>query len=248
MTPPIGLRTSAIAVASTLALLASLTACGGGSGDAAQEDSATDKGFADQSVSEIQDQVANDMTKLQSARMKGEIPKNGEKIGIDLTLNTDGDCTGSLVIAGGTADMIVSDGAQYLKGDDALWEAILGSPKSAGRLTKLLGDKWALLPPAGGGVSSFCDLDTLLNEFDSFDTGDVSVKIGEQADIDGTSALELMSDDTTTSIWVATEAPHYIVQIGAAGDEGGTLNFSDFDVEVVAEPPPDDEVVDLSKL
>ncbi len=144
--------------------------------------------------------------------------------------------------------MIVVDGGQFLKGDEALWEAVLGSPAPAARVTKLLGDKWALLPADGEGLSSFCDLDTLLDEFDSFDTDDLTVKVGEQADIEGTSALELTSDDTPTSIWVATVAPHYIVQIGAAGNEAGTLNFSDFDMEVTAQAPPKDQVVDLSKF
>ncbi len=243
------LRTSTVAGASVIALLLALTACGGGSDDSGAEGGTTESGFADQSVSEIQDQVAEDMTNLQSVRMAGDITKDGESIAIDLALNTEGECAGSIKLAGGSADIIVGAGGQFLKGDDALWEAFMGSPQSAKQITEVLGDKWALLPADGEGFASFCDLDGLLEEFDSVDADDGTVSIGEQADIEGTSALELISeDDTPTSIWVATEAPHYIVQIESQGEDAGTINFSDFDVEVGAEAPPEDEVVDLSKL
>lgn len=243
------LRTSAFAAASTLALLVSLTACGGGSDGSAEDDAPAENGFADQSATEIQEQVASAMTELQSVRMTGDISKDGDKIGIDLALNTDGECTGSLEISGGTAEIIVGEGGQFLKGDDALWEAFMGSPESAKQLTKVLGDKWAMLPADGEGFSSFCDLDSILDEFDSVDAADSSVKVGEQADIEGTPALELISDDDTpTSVWVATDDPHYIVQIAAEGEDPGTINFSDFNVEVAAEAPPENEVLDLSKL
>ncbi len=72
------LRTSALAVASTLAMLATLSSCAGGDG----EGGAKEAGFADQSAIEIQSQVASDMTKLQSVRMAGEIDKDGDTIGI----------------------------------------------------------------------------------------------------------------------------------------------------------------------
>jgi hypothetical protein len=238
-------RSSVVAM-STLAVLASLAACGDEPDREERGNKSPD--FADQNAASIQEQVAADMTTLKSVRMTRDISRGGKRFSIDLAISTTGECVGTVKTSGGIADLIVSDAGQFIKGNAASLEAIAGSPKAAKELSTVLGRKWAKLPGGDGGLGALCDLRGLLAEIDTVDAEDGTVTIGESAEIDGVPALELISeDDTPTTAWVATEAPHYIVQITAGSDERGLINFSQFDVAVNAKTPPAKNVVDLSE-
>lgn len=230
------------AVGAAVALIIGLTACGRGG------DSSGGDGFADQSAAEIQKQVVADMARLKSVRLSGELIQNGREVGIDVALNTDGMCAGSLTLMGGSAEIIAGPDGQFVKGDKAFWTGTAGGESAAEQVTALLGDKWAKMPEAEGGFTSFCDLDDLLDEFDSVDAADGEARIGKQAQIGGILALELISeDDSPTSAWVAIDAPHYIVQLSADGQQAGSILFTDFDQPVNAEAPAAEDVVNLSK-
>jgi hypothetical protein len=230
-------------VAATLALITTLTACGAG-GDPADGDS-----FVGQSAAEIQAQVVADMAKLKSVRLSGELIQNAQEIGIDLALNTDGMCAGSLALMGGSAEIIAGPDGQFIKGDEGFWSGMAGGEAAAAQVTALLGEKWAKMPQAEGGFAEFCDLDGLLDEFDSVDSSEGEATIGGQEEIGGVLALELISDDEdATTAWVAIDAPHYIVKVTAAGEDAGSIVFTDFDKPVDAQAPAADDVVDLSKF
>lgn len=226
----------------TVALIAGLTACGnGGSSDGDD--------FVDQSAAEIQKQVVADMAQLRSVRLSGELMQNGQEIGIDLALNTDGVCAGTLRLMGGSAEIIAGPDGQFIKGDKAFWSGTAGGDAAAEQVTALLGAKWAKMPEAEGGFTAFCDLDDLLDEFDSVDAAEGEARIGKQEGIGGIPALELISeDDSPTTAWVAIDAPHYIVKVSADGEEAGSIVFTDFDEPVDAEAPAEADVVDLSKV
>lgn len=189
------------------------------------------------------------MAKLKSVRLAGELIQNGQEIGIDLALDTDGACAGSLTLMGGSAEIIAGPEGQFIMGDQGFWAGMAGGEAAAAQVTELLGEKWAKMPEAEGGFTDFCDLDGLLDEFSSVDAAEGEATIGQQEEIGGVPALELISDDETpTSAWVAIDAPHYIVRVSAGGDEAGSIAFTDFDEPVDAQPPAPDDVVDLSKL
>ncbi len=229
-----------------LALTAVLAGCAAEDGGGAP---AEDDGFAELSPGEIQEAVVADMAELKSVRMSGELNQDGTEIGIDLALDTDGVCAGSLTVMDGTAQIIAGPDGQFLKGDEAFWASAAGGEQAAAQVVALLGEKWAKVPDEEGGFSSFCDLDQLLDEFDSIDSTEGSVTVGAQEDIGGVPSLELISDDETpTTAWVATSAPHYIVKVTAEGEESGSIVFSDFDEPVEAQAPAESDVVDLSKL
>lgn len=235
------LRGCGTAVAAA-AILCGLTACAGAS------DSTADA-FVDQSAAQIQQQVVADMAELKSVRLAGELIQNGQQIGFDLALNTDGMCAGSLALMGGSAQIIAGPDGQFIKGDRAFWSGAAGGEGAATQMTALLGDKWAKMPEAEGGFTSFCDLDGLLDEFDSGDATQGDATIGKQVDVDGVPALELISEDSNaTTAWVAINAPHYIVKVSAEGEDAGSIVFTDFNEPVNAEAPAADDVVDLSKL
>lgn len=227
--------------AAAVVVVTGLTACGGGSSGGDD--------FVDQSASEIQKQVVADMAGLKSVRLSGDLVQGGQEIGINLALDTDGLCAGSLTLMAGSADIIAGPDGQFLKGDLAFWSGAAGGEAAAERVTALLGDKWAKMPEAEGGFTSFCDLDDLLDEFTSVDAAEGTATIGEQAQVAGVSALELISaDDTPTSAWVAIDAPHYIVKVTTEGEDAGSILFTDFNEPVDAQAPAEDDVIDLSKL
>ncbi|MGL5824869.1 MAG: hypothetical protein ACRCYU_08640 [Nocardioides sp.] len=238
------LRATAGAVAITMTMLTSLTACGGDTGKDA--DSKKKDGFADQSVEEIQKQVQADMAELKSVRIAGDVQQNGQALSLDLALNTDKSCAGSITIQGGTAEIISGPDGQFLKGDNAFWAVAAGGEAAAEQVTNLLGDRWAKMPESQAGLGDICDLDSLLS-----DSADVKAdsEIGDQVTIDGADALELISTDTEPqTVSVALDEPHYILKVTKDGTEGGTITLSDFDVEVDAAAPDKADYLDFDKL
>jgi hypothetical protein len=240
-------RATAVAVAITMTMLTSLTACGGDETKAS--DAPKKEGFADQDVEKIQAQVEEDMADLKSVRLKGDVTKDGQQLGLDLALNTDSVCAGSITIEEGTAEIIAGPDGEFLKGDDAFWAVAAGGEAQATQIVSLLDGKWAKMPGSGSGFAEVCDLDSMLSEFTGSDEDTADSKIGDQVEIDGVDTLELTDDKTDpTTVWVAIDDPHYIVKVTKEGSEGGTVTLTDFDEEVDATAPAEDDIVDLGKL
>lgn len=234
------MRRTRLAAALGAATVLALTGCGsdGGGGD----------DFADAPVEEIEQQVKDDMAAVESLTMRGDITEGEQEMSLDLTADTDGNCTGTIAFAGrGSAEFIRADGNVYLKGDEEFWNSMAGG--QAAQVQQLLGDKWAQVPEGqAGNFTEFCDLNNLLDELTEEDGEDgAEVTKGETQEVDGQEALELRSeeDGETTQVWVATEDPHRILRM--EHETEGSFEFSDFDVPVDAQAPSEDEVVDLGQ-
>ena len=220
-----------------IALVSALTACGGGS----------DSDFAGLSAEKIQTAAIADMKDLDSMKMSGQIAQGTGELGLELSLNTDGECTGTITVGDGSADLINVGDSSYLKGDAAFWAATGGSEEQGKAVVALLGDKWAIIP-ADGGFGGVCDLDGLLSGFE--DTNAKDVTVGDVSEVDGQKAVEVSStkDGGTVSALVATGDKHYILKISQeGGSDVGSFTFSDFDADFDVQAPGADEVVDLSK-
>jgi hypothetical protein len=206
-------------------------------------------GFADESAEAITDAAATDMQDAKSLRMSGDLTNDGEEISIDLSMNTDGDCEGSIGVQGGTAEIISLDDQSWFKPDEAFWNNFAGP--QAEQIISMVGDKWVVLPSDDDQFATFCDLDELLEEFDESDD-DKKVEKGETEEVDGQEAIiiEGESDEgDPIKAWIATDDPHYILKMEVtSGDEPGEISFSDFDEDLDIEAPADDEVIDLNNL
>ena len=123
-------------------------------------------------------------------------------------------------------------------------------PTSADQIIGLVGDKWVVLPPDEADISSFCDLDELLDEFDD-DEPDKDTKKGETDEVRGeeTIIIEGESDEgDPTKAWIAVDGKHYILKLEVnQGDEPGVIELTDFDEELDLEPPAEDEVIDFNQ-
>jgi hypothetical protein len=228
--------------------LAVLAACGGGGDSGGDSDS--DSEFASESASAIEKASIEDMKALEAVHMQGEVTQQGSEIGLDLSLTTDGDCTGTISRGdSGSAEVVTLDGTSWFKPDEEFWRAQAGP--AAEQIISTVGDDWVQLPEGDESFASFCDLDELLDQIDD-DQGKPSEK-GETEEVDGQEAVKLNRDDAesggTITVWVAVDDPHHILKVEQAeGDSPGSFTFSDFDADASIEAPADDEVITVEEL
>lgn len=252
-------RTRLAAAVAGAVMLTATAACGGdeeskdSSGDSSSE--ASENGFADKPIKEIQDAALADMKSLESVRMAGDITTDGEQMSLDLRLTTSGDCTGSISSDGAKAEIIGLGEESYLKGSKEFWtqSAGPGGEQQAEALIGLIGDKWAKVP--GGGFTEICDLDDFLDNLDDSSDADSEKEKGEvvgETEVDGTPAVEIVSeeDGEETTVWIGSEEDkHYILKMEVVGgDEPGQFTFSEFNEPLDVKAPAKDEVVDLGAM
>jgi hypothetical protein len=235
------MRTLATAVAGSIMGLA-LAACGSdGGGDGGGDD------FADGSVDDIKEAAIADMKALESMTMEGSLTQEAGELELTLSMDTGGNCLGTIKQGGGTAEFLGTDGGFFLKGDETFWRGST-DPAKADAVVKLVGDKWVNMGADGGGFSDLCDLDSMIDDFDDEDDAGKEYSVGDETTVNGENAVEVVTkegEETTTAL-VATEGKHYILKVtNEGGDEPGSFTLSEFDEPVDAEAP--DDAVELPK-
>ena len=131
--------------------LALLAACGGGSD------------FADSSATTIQKEATKDMQTLEAVHMEGSVSQQDNEIGLDLSLTTEGDCTGTVSRGdSGSAQVVTLNDNSWFKPDEEFWKAQAGD--AADQIISTVGDKWVQLPEGDQSFASFCDLNGLLDQ------------------------------------------------------------------------------------
>lgn len=220
-----------------------LTGCGsdddGGGGD--------DNGFAEQSVDKIKEAVIADMRDAKSLTMSGNVTSDEGTTTLELSSDTEGNCAGTVSMGQGSADFIQNADAVFIRADEEFWRANAG--ENADDVVKVIGDKWAKLPSGQNQFAEFCDLDNFIKEID--DDGDKGGdKKGEETEVDGQNAIEIISEDDgdINHVWVATEGKHYILKLQGEGDEHGEFTLTDYNEKVDAQAPAETEYVDLAEL
>lgn len=229
------MRTRLVGASLSVLLMAGVAGCGGTS-------------LADLSTQKIRDRVQEDMKTVTSLTLDGQVTQQGSTVALEVAMNDEGDCKGTITIKGAQAHLRVVDGEQYFRGGEEFWSTMAGP--MAGAITKKLGGKWAKLP--GGGLGGFCQLDDLLGEItEEDDSGsDPRITKGEVTEINGKQALELSrkEDGGTTRVWVATGDENYILKVARKGEESGQFLLRDYNEPVEVTAPPEGEYVDLSQL
>jgi hypothetical protein len=220
--------------------LAVLAACGGGG----------DSDFANESAANIEKAATEDMQALDAVHMEGSVSQQESEIGLDLSLTTDGDCTGTVSRGdSGSAEVVTLDGTSWFKPDEEFWRAQAGD--AADQIISTVGSNWVQLPEGDQSFASFCDLDQLLDQIG--DDQDKTSEKGATEEVDGQEAIKLTRDDEQTggtiTVWVAVDDPHHILKVEQAeGDSPGSFTFSDFDADASIEAPADDEVITVEEL
>jgi hypothetical protein len=234
------MTSSRIRAVAVLAVLVLAAGCGGG-------DDGGDSDFAKQSGDKIADTAKAEMKKLEEVKFSGEITSEGDKVTLDVQASAAGDCTGSIGLGGGTAEILAKDGTNWFKPDEAFWRANAGD--SADTIISAVGDKWVLDTDAN--FSQFCDLDAFFDNLFKDEDGAGKYKTTGTDDVDGQKVVKVeQTDDKGASVgYVLIDGDHYLVKLERTeGDEPGHLDFSDFNKEFDVTAPADDEVIDLSTL
>ena len=207
--------------------------------------------FADESADTIVKASKDDMGNLKAVKVSGELTTNGQAISIDLQANSDGDCTGSLGIGDGSAELLGVGGETWMKPDDAFWGSFAGD--TADQVMAIVGDKWVVVPDSEDSINQFCDVNDLLDQLLKDDNSDNSTYSKNGTDtVDGDDVVKVDNEDPedgTSTGYVLVDDPHYLVKIEKTeGSDTGTVTFSAFNEEFDVTAPDDSEVVDLDNL
>jgi hypothetical protein len=219
-----------------LGMAAVLTACGGDD-------------FTDQSGEEIADASKAAMKDLDSVKVSGSVSTDGAETRIDVQADADGNCTGSIGVGDGTAELLGVDGEVWFKPDETFWRDNGGA--DADQIIAAVGDKWVVAPEGQDGFDQFCDVSDLMDEMLKDDGDESTYTKGDTQDVDGDKAIAVDNKDSkgTSTGYILVDDPHYLVKIEKTeGDDTGSVTFSEFNADVDVEAPADDEIIDLSTL
>jgi hypothetical protein len=213
----------------------------------------------DLSAREISDKAEKELLDAKSVHLKleqkGKDVDKGEPVSMDLTLDQDDNCVGSLRMAdkGGSFELIKRGERVWLKPDAAFWKAQI--PGGQGEAAAdLIGDRYlygttkdALLKDMAG----VCDLNTIQDEVKDQPDDDAKLTKGDTTKIDDTKVIPVTGkeDGKTTTLYVAAEGTPYLVRAVEKGrGTDSTLTFKDYDKPVPTKTPSDEDSVDVSQL
>lgn len=214
-------------------------------------DDLTTSDFAKQDGEAIVAAAGEAMQDVSSLRLTGQVRDAGEQYFVDVSVDREDRCTGTLRIGGSHLDIRRIGDRAWVKGEAGAFNRLGGGslPRAA---LKRLSTSW--LPLSGRPAASLCDLDRLLKTFQVVDFDakggdreDLPATVGEESSLDGQTVVQLSASPGGAHdemIWVRSEAPHHVVKIeSTATQDGGTLAFSEFDEDVEVETPAPKDVL-----
>ncbi|MEV2251653.1 hypothetical protein AB0I94_13930 [Streptomyces sp. NPDC050147] len=234
----------------TGAALVALSACGG---DDSSGGSGDGKPFAGKSADQIAADAVKATEQADSMRMKGTVQQSaGSTTAVDLAVDNNKNCDGSIKADGASADVRNTKGTFYLRGDEKYWKTALRGQAGGDKIVPKLADKWVKAPADDTTTKSLCDKKALMASMDKDKSERKGMKKGSTTDVDGTEAIRLTkktSGGETLTLYVATEGKPYILRsTSTGGKEPNTATFSDYGKSVSPEAPAPGETVDLEKL
>jgi hypothetical protein len=229
---------SPLRAAAAVALLVLATGCGGGGDDEGD--------FADRPASEIADAAKADMKELDSVTYTGDITSGGDRVTLDIQASSSGDCTGTIGLGEGRAEVLAKDGDAWFRPDEAFWRQ--QAPDQAELIIATVGDKWVV--DTNAEFAQFCDLDDFFDNVFADAEDDAKYETVGTDELDGQAVVKVdnTSDRGTSTGYVVVDDPHYLLKVERTeGDQPGRIEFGDFDEEFEVEAPGEDEVIDLSQ-
>ena len=229
--------------AGVLILAGLLAGCGDDDGDGGDDRSASD--FAEQSYDEIKAAAIEAMGELESVHVVADISSGGETATLDLSMDADGNCTGTVTFGEVSARCSRPTAA---RGSSRTRSC---SPSSSGEQApaaiKFVADSW-VADTNGEVTPSNCDLEGFIEQVTSDEEAETNTEVGDVEDFEGDDVVPLSftNDDGDGTVKILAEGEHYIASFAVEGDNPGTVTFSGFNEEVATEAPAEDEIVDLA--
>lgn len=231
----------------TAVTLAALVATTGG---CSTYDRLTTSDFARQEPEQVVAAAVEAMSDVTSIRVTGQVRVRGSDVLVDIATDDGGSCTATMRTGEGRLALRRIGRQAWIKGDEAfITRTGSGTSLPPGALSRLA-TSWvrADAPP----LLELCDLRTWTDTFARTGTGGgealtaddlASVTLVEDDELGGDVRAVHFSPDPRQTVWVRSEAPHYVVRVERTGRDGGALSLSDFNLPVDVERPPADEVL-----
>ncbi|OON82816.1 hypothetical protein [Streptomyces tsukubensis] len=211
--------------------------------------------FQGQSADRIADRAVAATKDASSVRLAGRLRSGSKPVSVDIAVDTDGKCDGTMTTEGAKIDLVRTGTATYVKGDEKFWRSSMESGRAGAETDKVLDElrgKWVKMPAGDTGVSGICDKDSVVSGLDGNKAERTGLTKRDGGKVDGEDSVALTkkkSGGATATVYVATEGKPYILKVvQRGGDEPGTLSLSDYGTPVDAKAPPAGQVVDLGRL
>lgn len=215
----------------------------------------------DLTARQLADQAKDNLLDAESVRLRltdrgtSATTSKTQPTSMDLTLDQDGNCVGSMRMGsgGGTVEIVKRGDEVWMKPDRTFWKAqVPGSQGDA--VAELFEDRYihgstndAMLK----GMADTCDLTSFQEEVEGDGSEETPLKKGEETTVDGTKVIPLTGteDGKKAVLYVTSDSPHQLVRATQRGDgTNTTLTFTDYDKPVPTTTPSADESVDVGKL
>lgn len=237
-----------MAAAAAGAALVALAGCGGDTSD-----DKSGKPFAGKSADQIAADAVEATRQADSMHMKGTVQQSaGSTMSVDLSVDNNKNCDGSIRMQGASADVRNTKGTFYLRGDEKYWQNALKGQAGGDKIVPKVADKWVKAPADDPTAKSLCDKKALMASMDKDKSERKGMKKGSTTDVDGAEAIRLTkktSGGETLTLYVATEGKPYILRTtSSGGKEPNTATFGDYGKSVSPEAPAPGETVDLKEL
>ncbi|WP_105973354.1 hypothetical protein [Streptomyces geranii] len=215
--------------------------------------------FAGLTGGQIAERALTATSGASSLRMTGDVPddEGGGTIRIDMALDKRGECAGTLSMNGeGKADVVKTGSTLYMRYDEKFLRAQSdgSSKEETDGVVDMLAGKWTKMAASGADakdIAGFCDLDSVLADFEDAGSGPgAGVTRGRATTVGGKPALAVSEKDGKDSytLYVATQGKPYILRLESKSvKDPGTIAFSEYDKPVAATKPTG-EILDLDAL
>jgi hypothetical protein len=129
----------------------------------------TTSDFAKQDADAIVSAASEAMQGVTSMRVTGQVRSKGNQVFVDLRMDRDDMCTGSMRLGGSNIDIRRVKDKAWIKGESGAFNRLSRTPLPAAALKKL-SSSW--IPIDDRDVVDLCDLDSILEGFEVVDYGD----------------------------------------------------------------------------
>lgn len=221
-------------------------------------------GESDKSPSQILQDASTAIKAVSTYHLTGSGQSGGSKVSFDLHIGGPRAASGSITMAGVTAQVIVVNGDAYLKGKDFL-QQVAGSQAAT-----LFDDNWVKVPGSGASdlTQSFSGLADTKKLSGCLVNGFNGVTLNKStATVNGQPAVVLQASALTLNF--ASSGPTYLLQVKSTGStpsfdacmsgssssssgstpitgSGGTISFDSWGSSITITPPPNP--IDLSAV
>ncbi len=236
-------RATARLGAGVLVLAGLLAGCSDDGGDDGGDGG--DVAFADRGYDDVKSAAIEAMGSLESVHVDASVSSQGQEAVLDISMSADGSCTGRVAFGGVGAEVLQTADGAWFKPDAGLLEQEYGRRGPAAE--EFVGDSW-VVDTTGQVTPNNCDLESFIEQVTSDEEEESDAQVAGVEELDGEEVVKLTftNDDGDGTVYVRTEGEHYIARFQIEGEDPGTVTFSEFDQDVEAETPADDDVVDLA--